>query len=196
MLPMPYLLVSPSYHQLLYITQTYHRQDLLCHREGIQLPAPPQCQKNIKYSLFPCKQPSEQGINNALHTVTSALSKTKGLSINQKGRYTKQIQRKTSLSIKSSLSLTHHSHRHHLFGHCCHYHHCHYNQSCIQDMQMKGNFSITPGFIAQRGRDKMPAGLQTFSYTFSCMKILVFWNKFHKKLFPGIQLIMSQPWFR
>ena len=45
--------------------------------------------------------------------------------------------------------------------------------------------------------DKMAAISQTiFSNAFSWIKNLVFWLKFHWRLFPGVQLTILQHWFR
>ena len=47
------------------------------------------------------------------------------------------------------------------------------------------------------GRDKMVAFFQTtFSNRFSCMKMLAFRLKFQWSLFPWVQLILFQHWFR
>ena len=47
------------------------------------------------------------------------------------------------------------------------------------------------------GRDKMAAPFQTtFSSAFSWMKMYKFGVRFHWNLFPSVQLIISQHWFR
>ena len=48
-----------------------------------------------------------------------------------------------------------------------------------------------------RLKNKMAAILQsTFSNALSCMKIVVFWFKFHWSLFARVQLMINQHWFR
>ena len=47
------------------------------------------------------------------------------------------------------------------------------------------------------GRDKMAAIFQTtFSNAFSWMKMNKFWLRFHRSLFPRVQLTIFQHWFR
>ena len=53
------------------------------------------------------------------------------------------------------------------------------------------------GILTHWGRDKMAAFIQTtFCNAFPWMKIFVFWLKFQWSLFLGVQLIITELWFR
>ena len=50
--------------------------------------------------------------------------------------------------------------------------------------------------FAPSGRDKIVDILtMRFSHPFSCMKVIVFWFKFHPQLLLWVQWTISQPWF-
>ena len=58
-------------------------------------------------------------------------------------------------------------------------------------------FNMARAVLTHWGRDEMAAVFQmTFSNTFCWMKIYEFRLKFHKSLFPWVQLIILQHWFR
>ena len=51
--------------------------------------------------------------------------------------------------------------------------------------------------FSHQGRDKMAAILQmTVSDTFSCLKIVIYYLKFHWNFFLNVHLMITQQWFR
>ena len=56
---------------------------------------------------------------------------------------------------------------------------------------------LSSAFITHWGRDKMATISQTtFTNAFSCIKSIVLRFKFHRNVFPVVQLAISQHWFR
>ena len=62
-----------------------------------------------------------------------------------------------------------------------------------QQQPLWRNFKVT---LTHWGRDKMDAISQTTSTAFSWMKMFEFRLKFHRSLFPVVQLTIFQHWFR